>query len=80
VYEDNAHVPSYTGGCGIAGTSEADVVYGTAQGGDVISAGAGADRVHARNGHRDAISCGPGRDVVWADRSDRLTGCEVVYR
>jgi hypothetical protein len=56
------------------------VIYGTGHGGDVISAGAGADRVHARNGKRDTISCGPGRDVVWADRSDRLTGCEVVYR
>jgi Tol biopolymer transport system component len=80
VYEDSTSIPSYTGGCGIAGTAGADVIYGTGPGGDVISAGAGADRIHARNGHRDVVSCGSGRDVVWADRSDRLTGCEVVYR
>jgi hypothetical protein len=80
IYEDNAHVPSYTGGCGIAGTGGADVIYGTTQGGDVIAAGAGNDRIHARNGHRDRVLCGPGRDTVWADRGDRVSGCEVVYR
>jgi WD40-like Beta Propeller Repeat len=80
IYEDNAHIPSFTGGCGVAGTSGADVIYGTTQGGDVIAAGAGNDRVHARNGHRDRVLCGPGRDTVWADGSDRLSGCEVVDR
>jgi hypothetical protein len=80
VYEDNSSIPSYTGGCGIAGTSGADVIFGTTQGGDVIAAGGGNDVVHARNGRRDTVSCGAGRDTVYADRSDRLSGCEVVRR
>jgi hypothetical protein len=76
IYEDNANIPSYTGGCGIAGTSAGDVIYGTTQGGDVIAAGAGNDVVHARNNRRDTISCGTGRDTVYADRTDRLSSCE----
>jgi hypothetical protein len=80
LYEDAAHMPSLTGGCGIAGTSGGDVIYGTGQGGDRIAAGGGNDVVHAANGHRDTVSCGAGRDTVHADRSDRLTGCEVVRR
>jgi hypothetical protein len=80
IYEDNANIPSYTGGCGIAGTSAGEVIYGTMQGGDVLAAGAGNDVVHARNSRRDTISCGTGRDTVYADRTDRLSGCEVVRR
>jgi Tol biopolymer transport system component len=79
IYADNSHIPSLTGGCGIAGTARADVIYGTAPGGDIISAGAGDDRIHARNGHRDRVICGSGHDTVWADRSDRLSGCELAY-
>jgi dipeptidyl aminopeptidase/acylaminoacyl peptidase len=80
LYEDNALQPALTGGCTIAGTAGADVIVGTAQGGDVIRAGAGNDTIRARNGHRDTVDCGPGRDTVYADRSDRLRGCEIVRR
>jgi dipeptidyl aminopeptidase/acylaminoacyl peptidase len=68
------------GSCEIDGTPAADVIEGTTSGGDVIVAGTGNDRVHARNGHQDQVDCGPGRDVVWADRTDRLTRCELVRR
>jgi Tol biopolymer transport system component len=68
------------GSCAITGTSGADVIDGTASGGDVISAGAGNDSIHAKNGHRDVVSCGPGRDTVWADRTDHLSGCEIIHR
>lgn len=80
IYEDSAHIPSLTGGCGIAGTAAADVIYGTSEGGDRIAAGGGNDVVHAANRHRDTVDCGPGRDTAYADKSDRLIGCEVVHR
>jgi hypothetical protein len=80
IYEDSTDIPSLTGGCGIAGTAHADVIFGTSQGGDQIAAGAGNDTVHANNRHRDTVNCGPGRDTVYADRSDRLLGCELVHR
>ena len=62
------------------GTPRADVIEGTPLWGDVILAGAGSDQVHANDGHTDRVECGPGRDVVWADRTDRLRGCELVHR
>ncbi|HLK44755.1 MAG TPA: hypothetical protein VKT18_02145 [Acidimicrobiales bacterium] len=68
------------GTCVIAGTRGDDVIEGTSLWGDVIRAGAGDDRIHANDGHTDTISCGPGRDTVWADRSDKLSGCEIVHR
>jgi hypothetical protein len=80
VYEDNTHIPSLTGGCGIAGTSGPDVIYGTTEGGDQIAAGGGNDVIHANNRHKDTVNCGPGRDTVFADRTDRLVGCEVIHR
>lgn len=69
-----------TGSCRIDGTGAADAILGTSQGGDVIVAGAGNDSIHAKNGRRDTVSCGPGRDTVWADRTDRLSGCEIIHR
>jgi Tol biopolymer transport system component len=69
-----------TGSCQISGTPGADVIEGTSSWGDVILAGAGNDRVHANDGHTDRVDCGPGRDTVWADRTDRLTHCEIVHR
>lgn len=54
----------------------------------VVEEGAGS-RVHgtwlgdvvlARNHLRDTILCGAGRDVVFADRRDRVRGCETVRR
>jgi hypothetical protein len=64
----------------IAGTAGGDVIEGTQREGDVIRGGAGDDRIHAGDRHTDRIACGPGRDTVWADRLDRLTGCETVHR
>lgn len=69
-----------TGSCVVQGTTRADVIEGTPSWGDVILAGAGNDKVHANDGHTDRVSCGPGRDEVWADRSDKLSGCERVHR
>jgi Tol biopolymer transport system component len=69
-----------TGSCGIVGTPGADVIEGTPLWGDVILAGLGNDQIHASDRHTDRIDCGPGKDVVWADRLDRLSHCEVVHR
>lgn len=69
-----------TGTCAITGTGGDDVIEGTSLWGDVIRAGAGDDRIHAGDGHTDTILCGPGRDTVWADRTDTLSGCEIVHR
>jgi Tol biopolymer transport system component len=69
-----------TGSCLVAGTPKADVIEGTPLWGDVILAGAGNDRIHANDRHTDRVNCGPGRDTVWADKTDRLSGCEIVYR
>jgi len=71
--------PALTGSCAIAGTPKADVIEGTPREGDAIEGGAGNDRIHANDGHTDRVNCGPGRDIVWADRTDRLTGCEIVH-
>ncbi|HEY8722830.1 MAG TPA: hypothetical protein VIL92_03090 [Gaiellaceae bacterium] len=69
-----------TGSCLITGTSKADVIEGTPLWGDVIQGLAGNDQIHANDGHTDTVNCGPGRDTVWADRTDRLTACEIVHR
>jgi dipeptidyl aminopeptidase/acylaminoacyl peptidase len=69
-----------TGSCLVDGTAGADVIEGTLLQGDLIRGFAGNDRIHANDGHTDAVNCGPGRDTVWADRSDKLTDCEVSHR
>jgi hypothetical protein len=69
-----------TGSCAVAGSPKSDVIEGTPLEGDVISGGAGNDQIHANDGHTDRVNCGPGRDTVWADRTDKLTGCEVIHR
>lgn len=68
-----------TGSCAVVGTAGPDVIEGSLRENDVILAGAGNDRIHANDGHTDRVNCGPGRDTVWADRSDRLSGCEVIH-
>jgi dipeptidyl aminopeptidase/acylaminoacyl peptidase len=68
------------GSCDVSGTPGPDVIEGSARENDVILAGGGNDLVHANDGHTDRVNCGPGRDVVWADRTDRLTRCEVIHR
>ncbi len=50
------------------------------RGRDCVRGGSGNDRVFARDGARDRIKCGRGRDVVFADRRDRVKGCERVKR
>jgi dipeptidyl aminopeptidase/acylaminoacyl peptidase len=77
---DNVHDGPIAGTCEVRGTAHADVIEGSPLWGDVILAGAGNDLIHANDGHTDRVDCGPGRDTVWADRSDRLTGCEIVHR
>jgi Tol biopolymer transport system component len=69
-----------TGSCAVVGTPRADVIEGTRLWGDVIQGLAGNDQIHANDGHTDKVNCGPGRDTVWADRTDKLTGCEIVHR
>jgi Tol biopolymer transport system component len=69
-----------SGTCIVRGTANADVIEGSPREGDLILAGAGNDRIHANDGHTDTVNCGPGRDTVWADRSDKLSGCEVIHR
>jgi Tol biopolymer transport system component len=73
-------VRALTGSCLVVGTAKADVIEGTPLWGDIINAGARNDRVHANDRHTDRVNCGPGRDTVWADRTDRLTGCEIIHR
>jgi dipeptidyl aminopeptidase/acylaminoacyl peptidase len=68
------------GTCQVQGTARNDVIEGTPLWGDVILGLAGDDQVHANDRHTDRVNCGPGRDTVWADRSDRLTACEIVHR
>jgi len=73
------------GGDDLWGGSGADTLRGGAgndqlnggRGGDTLIGGSGDDQIHADDGRRDAISCGPGRDTVFADPSDRASGCEV---
>jgi hypothetical protein len=54
---------------------------------DWVNAGGSADVVYAADGERDVVHCGTNwdretnreRDVVFADRIDRIFGCEHVY-
>lgn len=76
IYEDQ----QLAGSCAITGTAGADRIEGTYGTGDVISGGAGDDTIRAQDHHTDTVNCGPGRDTVWADRTDKLAGCEIVHR
>jgi Tol biopolymer transport system component len=79
-YGTPSSTESISGTCSIGGTSGADTIDGTPEAGDWIVARGGNDRIHVNDGHTDTVFCGPGRDTVWADRNDRLKGCEVVHR
>ena len=61
------------------GNAGDDLLVGGA-GKDVIEGGVGRDTIRARDRDVDRIRCGPGRDVVYVDRVDRHTGCEIVRR
>jgi Tol biopolymer transport system component len=73
-------VRTLTGTCTVVGTRRAEVIEGSIREGDVILGLAGDDRIHANDGHSDCVDCGPGFDTVWADRKDRLRGCERIHR
>ena len=47
---------------------------------DRVDAGAGNDTVRTRDGSVDVVLCGSGVDTVFADKRDKLTGCEHVRR
>ena len=64
----------------ITGTSGDDRIEGTNGAGDVVSAGAGNDTIRVQDHHTDTVNCGPGQDTVWADRTDKLVGCEAIHR
>jgi Tol biopolymer transport system component len=68
------------GTCEVRGTPGPDVIEGSPREGDVILGLAGNDQIHANDGHTDPVDCGSGRDTVWADRTDKLIGCEIVHR
>jgi hypothetical protein len=72
----------------LRGTKRADLILARGgadkvrprRGRDCVRAAKGNDRIFARDGVRDRIKCGRGRDVVFADRRDRVKGCERVKR
>ena len=71
----------------IEGSRRADRLRGT-PGSDLLRGFKGRDRIRARGGDdcvkggrgRDRIHCGPGDDVVFADRRDKVKGCERIRR
>jgi hypothetical protein len=72
----------------LRGTRRADLILARGgtdkirprRGRDCVRAGKGNDRIFTRDGTRDRIKCGRGRDLVYADRRDRVKGCERVKR
>ena len=69
----------------IHGTPHADTIYGLG-GNDKLYGGAGNDKLYGGSGNdtlvggpgADLLNCGPGHDVAYADKYDKLVGCEVV--
>jgi hypothetical protein len=47
---------------------------------NTVDAGPGDDKVSSANGIAETVRCGTGKDEAWADKSDRLVGCERVHR
>jgi Ca2+-binding RTX toxin-like protein len=45
---------------------------------DFFDAGPGADRVRSADSRAETVRCGSGRDRLFADSSDRRSGCETV--
>ena len=80
-----ANIAGTVGNDTLRGTAKADKItggpgndklYGLG-GNDVLLGGAGNDVLSGGPG-ADALNCGPGRDTALADKSDKVTGCEVV--
>jgi Tol biopolymer transport system component len=69
----------------ISGGGSADTITG-GPGRDRIDGGGGGDVIYARDGQRDTIDCGKngygkaGRDIVYADKIDVISHCEIVHR
>jgi lysophospholipase L1-like esterase len=69
----------------LKGSAHADKLYGKAGndrlygygGNDLLVGGAGNDLLVGGAG-ADVLACGSGRDVAIADKSDTITGCEVI--
>ncbi|MEA2220854.1 MAG: hypothetical protein QOJ35_3480 [Solirubrobacteraceae bacterium] len=71
----------------IVGGPDADRLFGESgkdriiagDGRNFIDGGDGNDSIDSHNGEQDRVICGKGRhDRVYADRIDRLNGCEIV--
>ena len=80
-----ANIAGTVGNDTLRGTAKADKItggpgndklYGLG-GNDVLLGGAGNDVLSGGPG-ADVLNCGPGRDTALADKSDKVTGCEVV--
>ena len=80
-----ANIAGTAGNDTLRGTAKADRISGGAGndklfglgGNDVLNGGPGDDLLVGGPG-ADVLNCGPGRDKAMADKSDKLTGCEVV--
>lgn len=68
-----------TGDDKMGGGKGADVIRG-GKGKDKVSAGPGDDVIRVAGKTRDFVRCGPGTDTVFANRRDKLRGCEKVKR
>lgn len=47
---------------------------------DSVVGGPGNDVISAFDGRRDNVDCGPGKDTAYADKVDKVVGCETVRR
>ena len=45
-----------------------------------VNGGPGNDVIYSTNHRTDTVRCGSGHDTVYADRKDKLSGCENVHR
>lgn len=75
----NDEVRGHSGNDTVIGGPGNDVVRGD-EGRDVLLGGPGNDWIDAFDYRTpgETVNCGPGRDRVWANRQDKLIGCEIV--
>lgn len=95
IWEGRVRIFGGPGNDDVSGGRYADLVNGEA-GDDQVTGGQGRDTLVGESGNdtmlsddriipgarrvRDKVGCGAGRDRVFADRLDRLAGCEKVRR
>jgi Ca2+-binding RTX toxin-like protein len=95
IWEGRMRIFGGPGNDDVSGGRYADLVNGEA-GDDQVTGGQGRDTLVGESGNdtmlsddriipgarrvRDKVGCGAGRDRVFADRLDRLAGCEKVRR